>query len=432
MELGFITKTTGLVRKNICVFLLLITTSVSADNILLTADYMVDPIKGKLIQNPAILISDNKIVKVGKIGEFSTPKDTKTIQLKGQTLLPGLMDMHVHLISASKDVSFLESGLQSVPRKTINSVRNARDTLMAGFTAVRDLGSGGFEIVALRQAIEVGDVLGPRIWASGPPLSITGGHCDDNYSPPEKKSKANGVADGPWAARTKVRENIKYGANTIKLCATGGVFSRGTKVGATHYSIEEMKAIVEESHRRDLIVAAHAHGTEGIKLAIKAGVDSVEHASILDKEAIKLAKKYGTYLSMDIYNADYTAEFGKANGVPEENLKKDKAIAKVQREGFSQAVKAGVKMVFGSDAAIFPHGDNAKQFLRMVQHGMTEMQAIQAATVNAAKLMKRQDIGAIKKGYLADIIAVPGNPLKDISVMQSVSFVMKDGVIYKQ
>ena len=412
------------------ILVLVLSNALAAKDIVLTADKMLDSVSGKLIDSPVIVISDGKIINVSSGKPASVAGDAQRIHLVGQTLLPGFMDMHVHLSSAAKDISFLESRLQSVPRRTVNAVKNARTTLLAGFTSVRNVGASDYTVIAVREAVNVGDIPGPRIWASGPSLGVTGGHCDDNYSPPEQKITAQGIADGPWAVRAKVRENIKYGADAIKFCATGGVFSRGTKVGAIQYSPEEMKAIVDESHWRDLVVAAHAHGTAGIKAAIIAGVDSIEHASILDDEAISLAKKHGTYLSMDIYNTEYTFQFGKANGVPEENLKKDQAIGQIQRDSFSAAVKAGVNMVFGSDAAIYPHGDNAKQFSRMVKYGMTELQAIQAATINAAKLMKRKDLGAIKEGYLADIVAVRGNPLDDISVTENVSFVMKGGVVY--
>ncbi|MFT4629209.1 MAG: imidazolonepropionase-like amidohydrolase [Arenicella sp.] len=405
--------------------------SVKAQDYLLSASSMLDTITGKLVADPQLLVKDGKIVAIGKTGDLQGAQGVQKIHLEGQTLLPGFMDMHVHLSSAGEGISFLESRLQSVPRRTVNAVANANRTLNAGFTSVRNVGAADYTVIAVRDAVNAGDVPGPRIWATGPSLGITGGHCDDNYSPPEQKVKSQGVADGPWAVKAKVRENIKYGADAIKFCATGGVFSRGTKVGAIQYSLEEMQAIVEESHRRDLVVAAHAHGTEGIKTAIIAGVDSIEHASILDDEAIRLAKKHGTVFSMDIYNTEYTLEFGKANGVPEENLKKDLEIGQIQRDSFSAAVKAGVKMVFGSDAAIYPHGDNAKQFSRMVKFGMTEAQALQAATINAARLMKSDNLGALKVGYFADIIAVPGNPLTDITVTESVSFVMKNGEVIR-
>ena len=405
--------------------------STYAEQMLLSADYMVDTVSGKLIADPAVLITDGVIESVGTRGKLNAGDGVRELYLEGQTLLPGFMDMHVHLDSAPPGVSFLESRLQSVPRKTVNAVANAHTTLMAGFTSVRNVGSSAYSVIAVRESIKDGQIPGPRIWAAGYSIGITGGHCDDNYSPPESQKKSGGVADGPWAVREKVRENIKYGADAIKFCATGGVFSRGTKVGEIQYSLEEMQAIVDEGHYRDLVVAAHAHGTDGIKTAIVAGVDSVEHASILDDEAIQLALEHGTYLSMDIYNTEYTLEKGRENGVPEENLRKDKEIGQVQRDSFGAAVKAGVKMVFGSDAAIYPHGLNARQFSRMVKYGMTEAQALQAATINAATLMKRDDLGVIRKGNLADIVAVSGNPLKDISVTESVSFVMKGGVVYK-
>jgi imidazolonepropionase-like amidohydrolase len=315
----------------------------------------------------------------------------------------------------------------------IKAAHFAKKTLLAGFTTLRNVGAEGYSVIAVRDGINAGDIVGPRIWAAGPSLGITGGHCDNNRLPPELKYTSTGVADGPWAARVKVRENIKYGANAIKFCATGGVFSKGTKVGVQQYSFEEMKAIVDEAHMRDLPVAAHAHGTSGIKTAIKAGVDSIEHASFLDDEAIALAKKHGTWLSMDIYNTEYTLSYGEQNGVDEENLNKERQVSKKQRDSFNRAVKAGVNMVFGTDAAIYPHGDNAKQFSRMVKFGMSELQAIQAATINSAKLLKMDNkLGQLKSGFAADIIAVKGNPLKNISVLERIPFVMKAGVVYKK
>jgi imidazolonepropionase-like amidohydrolase len=240
------------------------------------------------------------------------------------------------------------------------------------------------------------------------------------------------VADGPWEVRTKVRKNIKYGANAIKVCATGGVFSKGTQVGAQQMTYEELKSAADEAHMRGLVIAAHAHGTSGIKDAIRAGIDSIEHCSFMDDEAIKMAIKAGTYLSCDIYNTEYTLAYGAANGVPEANINKEKQVSQAQRDSFRKAVKAGAKMVFGSDAAIYPHGDNGKQFSRMVTFGMTPIQALQAATINSAALIKQDNLGQIKAGFMADIIAVDGNPLDNISLMENVTFVMKDGVVYKQ
>jgi imidazolonepropionase-like amidohydrolase len=397
----------------------------------ISAKAMLDVENGTLIQSPLITIDDGVITSIERNKKPKLGKNDELINLPQLTLVPGLMDMHVHLTS-DPTVSRSERLGQSIPRMAVKSAYFAKKTLEAGFTTVRNVGADGYSVIAVRDGINAGDIVGPRIWAAGPSLGITGGHCDNNRLPPELKYTSTGVADGPWAVRTKVRENIKYGANAIKFCATGGVFSKGTKVGVQQYSLEEMKAIVEEAHMRDLPVAAHAHGTSGIKTAIIAGVDSVEHASFLDDEAIALAKKHGTWLSMDIYNTEYTLSFGEQNGVDEENLNKERQVSKKQRDSFSRAVKAGVNMVFGTDAAIYPHGDNAKQFSRMVEFGMTELQAIQSATINSAKLLKMHNkLGQIKTGYAADIIAVEGNPLKNISTLEQIPFVMKAGIVYK-
>ncbi|WP_159821530.1 Xaa-Pro dipeptidase [Colwellia sp. 20A7] len=398
----------------------------------ITAKAMLDVQSGKLITSPLITIDNGKIIAVERNKKPTVEINDEYIQLPELTLIPGLMDMHVHLTS-DPTVSRSERLGQSVPRMAIKASYFAKKTLEAGFTTVRNLGAAGYSVIAVRDGINAGDIVGPRIWAAGPSLGITGGHCDNNRLPPELKHTAEGVADGPWNVRIKVRENIKYGANAIKFCATGGVFSKGTKVGVQQYSLAEMTAIVEEAHMRDLPVAAHAHGTNGIKAAIKAGVDSVEHVSFLDDEAITLALKHGTWFSMDIYNTEYTLTYGEENGVDEENLNKERQVSKKQRDSFSRAVKAGVKMVFGTDAAIYPHGDNAKQFSRMVKFGMTELQAIQAATINSARLLKMdKELGQIKKGFAGDIIAVKGNPLKDISTLENIPFVMKAGVVYKK
>ncbi|WP_242620418.1 metal-dependent hydrolase family protein [Shewanella maritima] len=403
----------------------------NASDTLIIADAYVDVAKGKTIEDAAIVISGNQITQVTQYDKLSNHNLYNVIDLKGKTLVPGVMDMHVHL-SSNADDNFLAAKNQSIPRKTIKAVKNARKSLMAGFTTVRDLGSSGYAVIATRDGINDGDIVGPRIWAVGHSISVTGGHCDDNFSAPEKQIRAQGVADGPWAVRAKVRENIKYGANAIKICATGGVFSKGTKVGIQQLSDEEIKAAVDEAHMQGMVIAAHAHGTGGIKASIKAGIDSIEHCSFMDQEAIDMAVKAGTYLSCDIYNTEYTLAFGEANGVPEENINKEKLVSKAQRDSFRRAVKAGAKMVFGSDAAIYPHGDNGKQFSRMVKFGMTPAQALQAATINSAALLKQDKLGQIKPGFLADIIAVDSDPLKNISVMEHVRFVMKDGVVYKQ
>lgn len=416
----------------IAMAMLFITNGVAAQQIQINAGAYVDVANSRVIDNVSILIEANKIIAVEKTVSMATEENVTVIDLSSKTLVPGLMDMHVHLTHDAQD-NFLASRGNSVPRQTVKAVKNAEVTLLTGFTTVRNLGASGYAVIAVRDGINAGEVIGPRIWAAGHSISITGGHCDDNFSPPEANSVATGVADGPWAVRAKVRENIKYGANTIKVCATGGVFSKGTRVGVQQLTEEEMRSASDEAHLRGLIVAAHAHGTSGIKAAIRAGVDSIEHCSFLDDEAIELALEHNTYMSCDIYNTEYTLAFGEANGVPQANINKEKLVSKAQRDSFRKAVEAGVNMVFGSDAAIYPHGDNGKQFATMVQFGMTPMQAIQAATINSAALLQQQDrLGQIKPGFLADIIAVDGDPIEDITLLESVSFVMKDGKVYKQ
>lgn len=417
--------------KIIGLFTLLVTSCANAQQTIINADAYVDVVNGKTIPNVSILVDDNKIKEIKTRGNISAAPGVKVINLKGKTLVPGLMDMHVHLQGDAED-NFLASKGNSIPRQTVKAVKNAKKTLLAGFTSVRNLGAKGYAVIGVRDGINSNEIPGPRIWAAGHSISITGGHCDDNFSPPEAKSMAGGVANGPWAVRAKVRENIKYGANTIKVCATGGVFSKGTKVGIQQLTEEEMRAAADEARLRGLVSAAHAHGANGIKAAIRAGIDSIEHCSFLDDEGIELALKHGTYLSCDIYNTEYTLAFGVANGVPEENINKEKMVSQAQRDSFRKATKAGVKMVFGSDAAIYPHGDNGKQFSRMVKFGMTPAQAIQAATVNSAALLQQPLLGEIKTGYFADIIAVDSDPLKDISTLENVTFVMKNGLVYKQ
>ncbi|RCU45336.1 amidohydrolase family protein [Corallincola luteus] len=404
---------------------------VDAATTVLTADHMLDVRSGKLLKQRYIVIQDERITAI-TADKSTLPKDAKLIDLGDKYLIPGLMDMHTHLMG-TLDNNFYAPLFQSPHRAVIGGVVNAQKTLMAGFTVVRDVGASDFQDVALRNAINAGEVPGPRMAVSGPALGITGGHCDDNVLNHSFEQKGDGVADGPWAVRQMVRRNVKYGVDLIKFCATGGVFSKGTVVGQRQYTLEEMKAIVDEAHTHGRIVAAHAHGTEGIRFAIEAGVDSIEHASFLDKETIAMAKAKGTALSMDIYNTEYTLAEGAANGVPEENLNKEREVGTIQRQSFSKAVKAGAFVVLGSDAGVYPHGDNGKQLARMVKFGMTPIQALQASTIKPAELLNWQaDVGEIKPGLYADIIAVDSNPLSDISTVENVSFVMKGGVVYKQ
>ncbi|RBP53648.1 metal-dependent hydrolase family protein [Arenicella xantha] len=397
----------------------------------LTADAMVDVIDGKLIANPVIVIDGDRIREFGS--DLTIPADAETvINLSGMTLLPGLIDTHVHMTGSATEHGYKRLAT-SQTRAALRGAKNAARTLRAGVTTVRNLGAPGFIDVALRDAINDGDVLGPRMFVSGPSLGISGGHCDNNLLPVDFQVQSDGVADGPWEVAKKVRTNIKYGADLIKFCATGGVLSKGTKVGVQQYSLEEMQMIVQEAHRRGITVAAHAHGTEGIYAAIQAGVDSVEHASFIDDAGIQLAKQKGTYLSMDIYNTEYILGEGAKAGILEESLAKERKTGTLQRESFTRAVKAGIKMTMGTDAGVYPHGDNLKQLSRMVKFGMTPMQALQAASINPAKLLKReQDLGSLSAGRFADIIAVRGNPLEDISLLENVAFVMKGGAQIKE
>lgn len=407
-------------------------TAVFAETTVITADRMIDVANGKVVKQAAVIVTDNIITASGRLKDLTVPNEATRIDLGNATLMPGLMDMHVHLTSDATRHGYKRLEV-SLPRAAITGVKHAKATLDAGFTTVRNVGAPGFADVALRDAINAGDVVGPRMFVAGPSLGVTGGHCDSNLLPYEYDNYSEGVADGPWEVRKKVRRNIKYGATVIKFCATGGVLSKGTKVGAQQYTFEEMKALIDEAHLRGLTVATHAHGTNGIKAAIKAGVDSVEHVSLLDDEAIDLAKKNGTYFSMDIYVTEYILGEGEKAGILEESLNKERIVGKTQRENFEKAVKAGVNMVFGSDAGVYPHGDNPKQFARMVKFGMPPIQAIQAATINPARLLKQEaTLGSLEKGKLADIVAVPGNPLDDMSLMEKVGFVMKDGQIVKQ
>lgn len=393
----------------------------------LSADRLIDVENGRVIESPLVTIDGNRIVSV--LPDATPPEGA--IRLQGATLLPGLMDMHVHLTGSADQHGYRRLARTAV-RSAITGVKNARTSLDAGFTTMRNLGAQGYADVALRDAINDGDVPGPRLFVSGPAIGITGGHCDNNLLTHEFDAKGGGVADGPWGVRAKVRENLKFGADLIKLCATGGVMSKGTEPGAQQLALEEMQAAVAEARNRGVIVAAHAHGTEGIKAAIRAGVNSVEHASFLDSEAIRLAKKHGTVLSMDIYVTEYILSEGEKAGILPESLEKERRVGSRQRESFREAVDAGVKMVFGSDAAVYPHGENPRQFSRMVEFGMTPLQALQAATINSAELLGQQEnLGSIREGKLADIVAVPGNPLEDIGVMEKVQFVMKDGTVYK-
>lgn len=403
-------------------------TDLIASSIILQPKNILDVDDGTLYESQ-ILIEDGIIVEIGK-NISKRNKDIETLELSELTIMPGLMDSHVHL-TGNTELKGYESIGESSYLSTIYGVINAKKTLLSGFTTVRNVGAGNFADVALKQAINRNAILGPTMFVSGPALGITGGHCDSNILPFDYKYTSQGVADGPWEVRKKVRLNRKYGADLIKFCGTGGVMSKNTDVNAKQYTLEEMQAIVDEAHNHGMKVATHAHGLIGIKTAIIAGVDSIEHASFIDNETIELAKEKGTFLSMDIYVSDYILGEGAAKGILEESLEKERSVGKFQRQNFQKAVKASAKITFGTDAGIYPHGKNARQFKYMVEWGMTSLQAIQAATINTAELFGLSNTGMIKKNYEADIIGVKGNPLKDITILENVSFVMKDGIIVK-
>ena len=413
----------------ICLVCLLVSSQLFSEKLILSPKQILDVNTGELYESQ-ILVEDKIIIKIDK--DLSKKyRDIKLVNLPELTLIPGLMDSHVHLIGNTKLKGYESIG-ESSYLSTIYGVDNAKKTLLAGFTTVRNVGAGNYADVALKQAIDRNLILGPTMIVSGPALGITGGHCDSNILPYDYKYKSQGVADGPWEVRKMVRKNRKYGANLIKFCATGGVMSKNTNVNNKQYTLEEMQAIVDEAHSHGMKVAAHAHGLEGIKTAIIAGVDSIEHASYIDDETIELAKQNGTYLSMDVYVSDFILGEGKDQGILEESLQKERVVGKVQRQNFKKSVKANAKISFGTDAGIYPHGKNAIQFKYMVEWGMTALQAIQASTINTAELFGVSNIGNINEGFEADIIGIKGNPLEDITVLENVTFVMKDGVIFKQ
>jgi imidazolonepropionase-like amidohydrolase len=401
-------------------------TPLAAETVAVKADRLLDVESGRYVQNPLVVVTDGRIVSVTANG--TAPEGAELIDLAGHTLLPGLIDMHVHLDGRPEYGGY--NSLQFTDRFwTVVAAENARRMLGAGFTTVRNLGDGDYNVAGLDQAIGEGWVPGPRIVNANYSLGATGGHCDQTYLPPSFAAKSPAVADSPEALRVKVREQRKYGAEVIKVCATGGVFSRNTEPGQQQLREEELRAIAEEAHFWGLKVAAHAHGAAGIKAAIRAGIDTIEHVSLVDDEGIRLARERGTYFSMDIFNTDYTQASGKANGVLEDNLRKDREVAQVQRDNFRKAHRAGVKMVFGSDAGVMPHETAGGQFRVMIEYGMTPIEAIRAATVNAAEALGQSgQVGTLKPGAFADMIAVTGDPLTDVGELADVDWVMKGGV----
>ena len=402
-----------------------------AQTVVVTADHMVDVLDGRVLDEPFVVITDGRIVSVVTRGGArpQVPEGATRIDLPGKTIAPGLIDMHVHLDSSPLYGGY--SGLQFTDMFWVaQGVGNARAMLDAGFTTVRNVGSENYSDVGYKQAIDEGLMVGPRIVPAGHALGATGGHCDVTYFPPSFAMKGKAVGDNPQELRQRVREQRKYGAEVIKVCATGGVFSRNTEPGQQQLSEDELRAIADEAHQWGLRTAAHAHGASGIKAAIRAGIDTIEHVSLVDDEGIRLAvqRKQPVWFSMDIFNTDYTQSEGKKNGVLEDNLRKDREVAQIQRDNFRKAHAAGVRMVFGSDAGVMPHGTAAGQVRTMVEYGMTPMEAIQAATRNAAEALDRKDVGAIAVGRWGDIVAVDGDPTRDVRLLERPAAVIKGGV----
>ena len=398
-------------------------------------DSTTDAVKSNMV----VVVEGERIARIAPAADVAIPKDATVIDLSSYTVLPGLIDCHTHITGRADKYDEINSFKDSVYDSVIAGVVQSRLTLNAGFTTIRDVGSAPFAAVDLRRNIDAGYIPGPRIVASGPGISITGGHGDlNNYSPETSVTlfpheRDYNIADGPDQVRHVIRAQVKYGVDVIKILASGGVLSKGDQPGAPQFTLEELRVAAETAHMTGRKIAAHAHGAQSIKDAIRAGIDSIEHASLVDDEGIALAKEHGTYFVMDIYNDDYILGKAKDFNIPEEFIKKEKALGQLQRDNFAKAFKAGVKMAFGTDAGVYPHGDNGKQFFYMVKYGMSPAQAIRAATSSAADLIGRsKDVGTLEAGKYADIIAVSADPLADVRALENVSFVMKGGKVYKE
>ncbi len=398
--------------------------------VIVHAGHLLDVKSGKLLSDQALLIENGKIVSVGPASQIKAPDTALRVDLPTATVLPGLIDAHTHL-TMNPNFGY-ETLAISVPRQALIGAKNARVTLNAGFTTVRNVGADGFSDVALRDAINAGDVPGPRMLVSGPLIGITGGHCDNNMLPYEYHAVGDGVADGIAEVQHKVRDNIKYGADLIKICATGGVLSFGDNPQASQYTLEELKAIVADAHRLGRKVAAHAHGAQGILWATEAGVDSIEHGSYIDEAGIAAMKAHGTYLVPTLYLGDWMLENMDQTHMPPPLMAKAREVIPAARKNIAHAFASGVKVAFGTDAAVYPHGLNAHEFAVMVKLGLTPLQAIQAATINAADLLGWSGkVGSLEPGAWADIVAVDGDPLQDVTTLEQVKFVMKGGEVVK-
>ena len=403
-----------------------------ANDIYLEAGRLIDVQAGNVLTGQCISITDDKITAIASCGP--TPKGAESVDWSGFTVLPGLIDLHTHLADAGQSAD-LALPLKTSPAATaLIGAHNARLTLEAGFTTVRDVGTyRGLTDMALRDAINAGHVPGPRMFVAGAYITIPKGGGELNGVIPNDQLPSDmrlGVASTPEEAAAKTAFLIEQGADFIKTIATGAVLAIGTEPGELEMTEDQLRAVVETARAKGVFVTAHAHGAVGIKNAIRAGVRSIEHASLIDDEALAMAKASGTWLVMDIYNGDYIDDIGTKEGWPEEYLRKNRETTDVQRVGFMKAVKIGVKLAYGSDSGVYPHGQNAKQFAYMVRYGMTPMQAIQSATIRAAELLgKEKMLGAIAAGRFADLVAVKENPLANITALEHIALVMKDGKI---
>ncbi len=408
---------------------------VTAQTAAIRAGKLIDPDSGKVLTSQTILIRDNRIEAVGN--NVTIPADAKIIDLSKMTVLPGLIDCHTHLADGAHDSEPMGVFRKTAAELALESVPNARVTLESGFTTVRDVGTyRALGDIALRDAINRGDIIGPRMYVAGAYVTITGGAGADTGLAPDITLPWDmhyGEANSPWEVRQVIRKLAHDGVDHIKVLSSGAVLTHGSNPHSQEFTLEELQAAVDEASHFGLRVESHAHSAEGIKNAIRAGVASVEHATMIDDEGIALAKQHGTYLDMDIYDEECIQEEGRLGKMPKDFLEHDAALGQIQRDNFRKAVAAGAKMSFGTDAGVCPYGTSGKQFAFMVKYGMTPMQAIQAATSNAADLLGRSnEIGSIKPGKYADIIAVTGDPLTDVRTLETVPFVMKDGKIYKQ
>ena len=416
--------------------LFILALAASAQTTVIHAGRLVDPDSGTALTNQQVLIVGNKITAVGP--QVNAPADAKVIDLSTMTVLPGFIDCHTHIADGAslQDGDPFNSLKKSASQVALESVPNARVTLLSGFTTVRDVGTyRALNDIALRDAIARGNIIGPRMYVAGAYITITGGAGAMTGQAPDIQLPWDlhyGEANSPWEVRQKVRLLAHNGVDQIKVLSTGAVLTHGSNPQSTEFTPEELQAAVDEAHNFGLKVAAHAHNPQGIKNAIRAGVASVEHATLIDDEGIALAKQHGTYLVMDIYDEECIQEAGKKGAIPPDFLEHDRELGEKHRQNFRKAVNAGVKMAYGTDLGVCPYGSSPKQFAFMVKFGMTPMQAIQSATSNAADLLGHaNELGSIKPGKYADIVAVSGDPLQNISLLENVEFVMKDGKVYK-